>query len=146
MLSIIEINVAERMDSLMPLFRLNWAETGFDFDMLPNVALISQLQSIGIMFVMAAYLGDQIIGYSSAMVSPHIYSTEIVCCASDALFVLPEHRKTSAGARLILATEQAGKERGANRMLWHTRAGTQLAAVLEKRGYEPADTVVMKRI
>lgn len=146
MLIITEIDVAEHFDSLMGLFSLNWAETGFDFDMEPNIDLIRAMQADGCMFVLAAYLDDRLIGYSSATVGPHIYSTRIVCCASDALFVHPSYRKTSAGARLILATEQAGAARGANRMLWHTRAGTTLASVLEKRGYEPADTVVMKRI
>lgn len=141
-----EIDVADHLDSLMGLFRMNWEETGFDFDMKPNHQLIRALQADGCMFVLAAFDGDTIIGYSSATVGPNIYSTDVFCCANDALFVHPNHRKTSAGARLILATEQAGADRGANHMLWHTRAGTSLAAVLEKRGYVPADTVVMKRI
>lgn len=146
MLAIKEIDLVERLESMMDLFRLNWAETGFDFDMKPNVDLLRALQADGCMFVLGAFDGDMIIGYCSATVCPHIYSTEIVCCASDALFVLPEYRKTSAGARLIVATERAGATRGANRMLWHTRAGTSLSAVLEKRGYVPADIVVMKGI
>ena len=62
------------------------------------------------------------------------------------MFVAPEYRKTGAAARLILATEREAAARGANRMLWHTRAGTPLAAAMLKRGYTPADTVVMKRI
>jgi GNAT superfamily N-acetyltransferase len=114
--------------------------------MKPNIELLRTMLASGCMFVLGAFHGDRIIGYSSATLGAHIYSTEIFCCASDALFVLPEYRKTSAGARLIVATERVAADRGANRMLWHTRAGTSLAAVLEKRGYEPADTVVMKRI
>lgn len=146
MLIIKEINLIERMDSMMDMFRANWSETGFDFEMRPNIDLLCALVADGCMFVLGVFDGETMVGYSSASVSQHIYSTEIVCCASDALFILPEYRKTSAGARLIIETERAGAHRGANRMLWHTRAGTSLAAVLEKRGYIPADIVVMKGI
>ena len=66
--------------------------------------------------------------------------------ASDALFVHPDYRGGSTGARLILEAERVATERGAMRMLWHTRAGTPLAAVLTRRGYEPADITVMKRL
>jgi GNAT superfamily N-acetyltransferase len=146
MLVIREIEAADHIDGVMDMLRENWAETGFDFELRPNVDLVRLLQQRGVMFVLVAFDGEQLVGYSSAVLGPHVFNPDILTCESSALFVLPAWRKTSAGARLIAATEQAAKARGANRMLWHTRAGTPLAATLERRGYQPADVTVMKGI
>lgn len=146
MLAIREIQAADHIGKVQDLLAENWAETGFDFDLRPDVEMVRRLQDAGLLFVLAAFDDDELIGYSSAMVIPHTYNPAIICCNSDALFVRRPWRKTSIGARLIAETERVGAQRGAVRMLWHTRAGTPLAAMLAKRGYEPADVVVMKGI
>lgn len=146
MLEIVQIQAADYIAQSMDLLRANWTETGFDFDLAPSVQIVQQLQDAGVMFVVAAFHGRQLVGYSSAMVSAHHFNPAIICCSSDALFVDPAFRNRTVLLRLMQETERIGKERGATRMLWHTRAGTSFAAVLEKRGYEPADIVVMKRI
>lgn len=146
MLEIREVQVAEHIDAIRHLLVENWAETGFDFDLAPDGTLMQRLQDAGILFFLAAFDGDQIVGYSSAMVAPHTYNPSIICCNSDALFVRRVWRPRGVGARLILETERVAAEKGACRMLWHTRAGTPLAAALERRGYQPADVIVMKEI
>jgi GNAT superfamily N-acetyltransferase len=146
MLAIREIQAADHIGNVQDLLAENWAETGFDFDLRPDVEMVRRLQDAGLLFVLGAFDGDTLVGYSSAMVSPHTYNPSIICCNSDALFVLRPWRKTSVGARLIAETERVAAARGAVRMLWHTRAGTPLAAALERRGYAPADVIVMKEI
>lgn len=146
MLVIREIQAAEYIGKVQHLLTENWAETGFDFDLRPDVAMIRRLQDMGLLFVLGAFDGGELVGYSSAMVAPHTYNPAIICCNSDALFVRRAWRKTSAGARLIAETERVAAEKGACRMLWHTRAGTPLAAALARRGYQPADVIVMKEI
>lgn len=146
MLTIREIVAADHIDSVQDMLAANWSETGFDFELRPAVDLIAQLQDMGLLFVLGAFVGTRMVGYSSAMVAPHTYNPDVICCNSDALFVLPGWRNTSVGARLIAETEKVASARGATRMLWHTRAGTPLAAAMKKRGYLPADEIVMKRI
>jgi predicted GNAT superfamily acetyltransferase len=146
MLDIREIQAAEHIGKVQHLLAENWAETGFDFDLCPDVEMVRRLQDAGLMFVLGAFDGDELIGYSSALVSPHTYNPAIICCNSDALFVRRAWRKTTIGARLIVETERVAASRGAVRMLWHTRAGTPLAAALARRGYSPADVIVMKEI
>lgn len=146
MLAIREIKAAEYIGKVQHLLAENWAETGFDFDLRPDVEMMRRLQDADLLFVLGAFDGDDLVGYSSALISPHTYNPAVVCCHSDALFVLRAWRKTSAGARLIAETERVAGEKGASRMLWHTRAGTSLAAALERRGYAPADVIVMKEI
>lgn len=146
MLVIKEIRAAEYIGPFMDMLRENWAETGFDFELAPDVEMIDQLQAMKVLFVLGAFANDTLVGFSSAMVSGHTYNRSVVMCNSDALFVRKAWRPSSVGARLMLATEKLASERGATFMLWHARTGTAFAASLQKHGYEPADTIVMKRI
>lgn len=141
-----EFRIIDHIEGLSPLLAMNWEETGFGMPLDPQWLMMDEYQQAGAMFALGVFDGDRIVGYSSAFLTPHTFSASLFCCHSDALYVLPEYRSTGAGARLIIETELIAKARGANRMLWHTRAGTPLAAVLEKRGYLPADIVVMKEI
>lgn len=126
------------------LIMQNWQETGFDFEFEPDLDTVRAMCNSGIMFCLGAYDGERTIGYSTAMICPHWFNPEVTMCMSDGLFVDQDHRHTSVGGRLIIATEQEAKRRGASRMLWHTRAGTKLSDAFEKRGYQPADVVMMK--
>jgi GNAT superfamily N-acetyltransferase len=146
MLVIREIQAAEHIGQVQDLLAENWAETGFDFELQPDVETVQRLQAAGLLFVLAAFDGHEMVGYSSAMVAPHTYNPALIFCNSDALFVRRAWRPRGVGARLIIETERVAAARGAVRMLWHTRAGTPLAAALERRGYQPADVIVMKEI
>lgn len=146
MLTIREIQAAEYVGKVQDLLADNWFETGFDFELKIDTAMLQRLQDANLYFVMGAFIDAELVGYSSAMIAPHTYNPAVICCSSDALFVRRAFRKTSAGARLILATERHAASMGASRMMWHTRAGTPLAACLERRGYQPADVIVMKEI
>jgi len=123
----------------------NWSETGFDFEFRPSVDMYRHAVESGAMFVLVAAVGSEIVGYCSMFVHPHMHNPSVVMAANDALFVKKEYRGIISG-RLIRAAEAESKKRGATRVLWHTRSGTALAAMLERRGYTPADVVVMKEI
>lgn len=141
-----EVRIADHVGAVQALIAANWAETGFDFDLEPNWMGYQALQDAGIVFAVAAFDGERIVGYSTACVIPHTFNPAVVFCSSDALFVAPEYRKCSAGFKLIRETERIGAARGAKRMTWHTRAGTPLARSFEKRGYASADVIMMGRL
>ena len=105
------------------------------------------LDAAGVLFALAALDDGALVGYCTAVVSPHPFNPAVVCCASDALFVHPDYRSGSTGARLILEAERAQRNRARRHAhaLAH-RSGTPLAAMLTRRGYEPADITVMKRL
>lgn len=138
------------IDVLIPqgeqLLADNWAETGFDFPVVPDWDVYRQVEATGRWFVMAAVKDGKLVGYSSAFVVPHPFNRSIETCASEALFVAREHRHGTLVPRLIAATEASARTRGATRMLWHTRAGTPFAGMLEKREYTEVDVVMMRRI
>ena len=123
----------------------NWTETGFDFEFRPSVDMYRNAVESGAMFVLVALVGGAIVGYCTMFVHPHMHNPKVIMAANDALFVKKEFRGIISG-RLIRAAEAESKKRGATRVLWHTRAGTPLAAMLERRGYTAADVVVMKEV
>lgn len=141
-----EVRVEDYAAQVADLIRANWAETGFDFEADPDFARYQSIQDAGALLALAAFDGDIVVGYSTAYLAPHMFNPAVVCCLSEALFVQDSYRKGSAPYRLIHATEQLAEARGARRMVWNTRAGTPFAEMLKRRGYTPAEVVVMKGI
>ncbi|HEY0201493.1 MAG TPA: GNAT family N-acetyltransferase [Burkholderiaceae bacterium] len=140
-------NPAEWIAKLLPtLMRANAEETGFGFELAPDVDAYQRMYELGIVFGVLARDGDKPVGYCTVVVTSHAHNPAIVTASNDALFVDKAYRKGLTAGRLIKAVEREAKERGAVRMTWHCRAGTPLAEVMQAHGYEPADIVVMKEI
>lgn len=139
------VNPAEYMPAVVQLMRDNWAETGFDFEFNPSIEAYQRLYDAGLMFALAAFDGDEVIGYCAMTVMGHLHNPDVTFASNDALYVRPDHRGITS-VRLIQAAEAEAKQRGASRFLWHTRAGTPMAAMLERRGYKPVDITVMKEL
>ena len=134
------------MPKITALMQKNWDETGFGFDFNPAMDLYQAGVDSGLIFVLVAIdVVGEIVGYCTMLVAPHWHNPAIIIASNDALFVAKEHRGFIS-ARLIIEAEKEAKKRGASRVLWHTRAGTGLAKMLRRRGYEDADVVVMKEI
>jgi len=144
MVVIREVLASDYLHQIHELTQENWEETGFKFDLKISPEMIDKLQSSGIMFCIGAFDVDRIVGYSTAIVSPHYFNPDILFCSSSALFCSKAYRGKSVGARLMMHTKRVAKERGAKYIMWHTRAGTGLAASLKKRGAIDVDTVVME--
>ncbi len=138
------IVVADVIDQILPMIRENWAETGFDFEISPDVATYAAMQEADQLIAIGAFDGGEMVGYSTAMIGGHIFNPSVIICQSDALFVRKSHRHSTIGGRLMIQTEDIAKHRGAHFMLWQTRAGTPLAGSLLRRGYEPADVALIK--
>lgn len=141
-----EVNAVDHIAQIQELAAENWKETGFGFELKPSLKLHQLLQDAGVLIALAAFDGDEIVGYSTATVGPHMFNDEVMVCTTSALFVKKSHRGGSIPGRLVIETERAAKRRGAQLLFWQTRAGTELATTLKKRGYIDADVAVMKEI
>lgn len=144
----VRIELAEPINhwsDITELMRANWDETGFDWEFNPSQEMYQSAVNAGMMFSLAAFDEDKIVGYCTMAIVPHMHNPAVVYAANDALYVSKKYRGIT-GARLIKAAEVEAKRRGARYVSWHTRAGTPLAAVLERRGYIPADVVVTREL
>lgn len=140
------VNPAEWIPQIGDLLAANWAETGFDFPFAPDVAAYQRLYDAGLVFAVAALDGDSVVGYCTVVITPHPHNPTHIVAANDALFVAPAYRNGLTAGRLLKTVEAEAKRRGAARMLWHCRAGTDLADMLVRHGYAPIDIVVMKEL
>ena len=146
MIEIREVIAADVMPQIMPMIQANWAETGFDYECKPSIELYAQLQQAGILFALAAYHGEEVVGYVSAAIHSHPHNPAVIVVATDALYVSKPYRGGTVGLRLIQETERIALDRGAHRISWHTRAGTSLSSSLIARGYTPDDVIVSRRL
>lgn len=144
MIEVREGSLADNIDKIDDLLRANWEETGFNFPLKLDKERYKQFEALGILLVVGAFNGDEVVGYSLASVLPHPFNPDVVFCNSDAMFLHPDYRHTTAGARLKAKTAELAKARGAKRIFWHARGDTGFADMLRKRGYHLADEVFME--
>lgn len=133
-----------------PLLQSHYEEVAKHRDLMmlrPRWDVYKQMQDCGGLFVLHASIGGTLVGYSANFVAQHLHYAGLTYAQNDVLFVLPEHRSTSVGIKLIRATEREAKDRGVQLMLWHAKQGTKLDALLSGSDrYSVQDIVYGRRL
>ena len=101
------------------------------------------LELAGNVVAFGAFEGDELVGYSVAIIGPHLHYGYLYA-HHDVLYVRPESRKGTVGLRLIRATEAESMARGARCVTWHVKPGSRLEAILSRTGYSVEETVYRK--
>lgn len=112
----------------------------------PDWGKYEQLEAAGIVVALAAFTGDEMVGYAVTFVHTHLHYAGLVYAQNDVLFVAAPHRKSRLGLRLIAQTEHEVKERGARLLLWHAKEGTKLDALLPQLEYAIQDIIYSKEL
>lgn len=141
-----EVSIAEQFDQALPLMQRNWAETGMDFPFAPARERFEQAQAMGISVALGAFHEDALVGYAHGVLIGHPFNPEVLVCATDTVYVLPEHRDGVLPGRLILSMERIARERGARYVFWHLQAGSRIAQVMNDHGYRDIDVVKVKEL
>lgn len=103
------------------------------------------LESAGLLVGLGAFADDELVGYSATIVDRHIHY-DLVTAYNAALFVHPDHRATPLGLKLMRATKDAARERGANLMLWHAKPDSQLNTLLTRKRLKVQDIVYQESL
>jgi GNAT superfamily N-acetyltransferase len=140
------VSAVSIIEQAMPLILAHWSEMAIDFDLAPSVDAYAEMERDGVLFALAAFDGDEMVGYSTAMLGSHFFNPAMVVCQSDALFVRQDHRAGVAPGRLILETERTAKSKGAQRMIWQAKPGTPAAAMFADHGYQPVDVAYSRNL
>lgn len=141
------VDIAEHFDAALPLMRANWEETGFaQFPFEPNRDAFVQMQALGFMVAVGAFVMDEMVGYAAATISPHPFSQQLLVASVNPLYVTPDYRDTHLGGRLMHAIREEAKARGAKLLFWHMRAGSAAAQMLVNHGLTPVDNVTMEEL
>lgn len=129
------------------LFKEHYQEVALNKSVMhlnPDWDAYRNLEQAGKLFCVAAFLGEELIGYSVNFLGPHLHYSDMCYAQNDLLFVAEEHRKTRVGLDLIRHTEGLAKVKGAKMMLWHAKEETKLAAIMPRLGYRVQDIIYSK--
>lgn len=136
------------IDHISALTVGHWQETEAGFSDRapdPDRIMYDAIAAAGGLVSYAAFDGEQLIGYASAFVCRHPHYPMVIA-QHDTLYLHPEHRKGTAGVRLMKALEEEAKERGAERMLWHAKGGSTFEHILQGRGCHTEESVYCKEL
>ena len=131
------------------LFAEHWDEIALNKRVMvlkPDIERYLTLEAAGMLFALAAYHDDELVGYSVNFLINHMHYADLRVAQNDLLFVAKSHRKSRMGLQLIRTTEQHARDRGAQLMLWHAKAGTTLDALLPRLGYGIQDVIHSKEL
>jgi GNAT superfamily N-acetyltransferase len=149
MVEIRESTVDEMFEVCRPLLERHWDEIARNKHLMvlnPDVAKYQRMEAAGMLLILAAWEGAELVGYSVSMIETTLHYADLTVCVNDVVFVLPESRHAQTGLRLIKETESMAKQRGAQLMLWHAKEGTALHALMPRIGYEVQDIIYSKEI
>lgn len=122
--------VASDIDALIAL---NQQETG-EHDMVldPDWEQYRALESSGALFTVTARNGEELIGYAVFIVWQHRHYRRELLGANDLVFLRADHRKGSAGVRLIQESKRLLKDAGVTFVTFHAKPGSTLSKLLER--------------
>lgn len=96
------------------------------------------MQDAGKLIVLTARNEGRLVGYSISIIDKHLHYQGLTAAINDVIYLDPGLRGT-VGLRLLAATEDEGRARGAQLMLWHAKPGTSLDKLMARRGYGVQD-------
>ena len=135
-------------DGLAELVRKHWEEVGVYKDEMPlevDWGQYRRLEDQGTLKIFAARLNDELIGYNSFIVTHHLHYRSTLHALGDAIYVLPEKRRSGAGPLMIeFAEKQFARmaSPGKCRIVYHDKAFLDyLGPLLKKRGYQHVENI-----
>lgn len=121
--------VAEMREHAMPLLRAHWVEVGRNRDVMvlnPKWIAYEAMEKAGMLLALAAWDGEQLVGYSATFVIENIHYSPIIYAQNDVIFVEQSKRGAGVFLRLRDETEARAEAMGAVEVRWHAKSGTAL--------------------
>ncbi len=97
------------------------------------------LERVGCLLTVAAFDGEDLVGYAIATVAPHTF-TNLVLVSGLTFYVHPKHRQGGAGRMLLEVLTKAAYARG-EAVHWHAKAGSVFEHLLRRTGARELERV-----
>lgn len=130
------------------LIRLNVDETGFDKELFNlDLNMYEVMDSVGMLKVYTAREYGVLVGYAVfVVVESQLHYKGIKAATNDVLFIAPEHRKGSAGFKLLKYAEQKLRGIGVRILSIGITDKRDWGRIAERMGYIPSERIYFKRI
>jgi GNAT superfamily N-acetyltransferase len=104
------------------------------------------LEQAGLLFVLGLYHAvgaepDALVGYSVNTMSPLLHFRRRLVCQNNALFVDPHRRERGLGRRLMRATADEARARGAQSVFWSAKPGSRLSGIAAQHRWFARDII-----
>lgn len=150
MLYIVEINKpTEKIEECWALLSEHRDELATNKTLMvlkPDILKYKTFEDKGLLFALALYDGDNIVGYSVNVVMQLLHYSDTTFVQNDVLFIKKEYRRGSWGLKLIHETERLAKRRGGKLMMWHGKKDTVFNNLMPRLGYGVQDILFSKEL
>lgn len=122
-----------------PLLIEHWKEIALNQDEIPldvDWTVYEAMEQAGILVFISCRRDSALIGYSAFVVKPHPHYKSTVFAMNDVIFLKEEFRRGRIGYGLIKASENAVRDKGAEKISWHVKITNDWTALLSRMGYE----------
>ena len=133
------------------LLLINWDELGEHQDkmaLIPDLSKYKLLQDLGALYNIVVYNNkNEVVGYSVVIVQQNVHHTQTLFASVDVIYISPEHRSGTLGARMLIETENLARTSGASMLLHYAKPyAPMIIKPLEKLGYKLYEYVYGKYI
>ena len=118
-----------------------------DFVLNPDVESYNHLEENGIIRCYTARLNGDLIGYCVFVLKHNLHYRDSFQAMQDVLFILPEHRGSRAGVKLIRFCEEQLRAEGVQAVFQYLNVSTpKTISLFRKMGYEEINVIMGKRL
>jgi len=139
-------------DAVYPLLQLHYEELTLHKDVVklaPKWVEYEILETAGLFALFTARADDgQLVGYNAFFLNTHMHYAGLFMAVNDVFYIRDDYRHGSTALRLLRFSETALKRLGAQKVVYHCKAGNNFATILRSRllGYSDEEAVVGKII
>lgn len=131
------------------IFKVHYGELALHKQAMPmglDNTIYLEFERLGLLLVLTARRDGKLVGYFVAItIHHHPHNKDggkVSTC--DMFYILPEHRRGGAGAKLLKAAESELRARGVKKASISTKLHFENGALLDALGWEPTDIVRQK--
>lgn len=125
------------------LMRAHAIEVGLTGDLNVDWFGMGGLESSGALILLGAWADEQLVGYAVSWMSREPFASRRIA-HGGAIYVAPSHRRHGLAQRLLAESEARARSAGCASIVWHSPGESRLGAVVERRGYQPIETIYRK--
>jgi GNAT superfamily N-acetyltransferase len=128
----------------------HWQELAVNKDKVylkPDVQKYIGLQQSNILKNIVVYKDNKVVGYSVILIAPYLHYADSILAQVDVVYVDPDYRHSTIGARLLIASEKLAKDNGAGVIIHHAKPYVpMIIKPLEKLNYHLYEMIYGKYI
>lgn len=111
---------------------------------LPDREGYERLIAAGVLYPLGAFVGDELVGLCSVMITPVLHFGGKIIATTETLFVGKAHRAFGSGLKLLRAAEDLARAAGAGGLYVTAPVGGRLERLMPHVGYRETNRIFFR--